>query len=193
MKQLNWDVTKDQYLKSTEIDIHSAYHEHLSSQEITPKELFSNKRKYRIDALELAIKKTNKKRLHGTILEVGAGDGWCSAYILKEHDIDHIYTMEINEPAVNKLIPKVLDVVGVDKSKVTLVQGSFNNIPLKDHFDFVIGMGAIHHSENLFGTLREIFESLKPGGWLIAQEPYMSDDIKNEYYTKRKCCQVSDR
>lgn len=182
----NWTPESDIFLKKKEVEIHDHYHKALSEKDVTYSGIFSKHRRFRAEALGIAIEKANAK-IKGKVLEVGAGDGWCSAYLLKNFSmIDHIHTMEINHSAVNNLIPKVLEAFEVDRNKSTLVLGSFNNIPLENHFDFVIAMGALHHSSNLYLTYKNIYKSLKPGGWLFAQEPAMPNDINNDYYILRE-------
>lgn len=186
MSYLNWMPENDRHLKKTEIEIHNKFHEQIANEEITLKTLFETPtRKFRIDALNEAIRLSEVK-IKGKILEVGAGDGWCSAYVGRNYSIEEIYTMEINIPAVELLIPKVFKIAGVDPDKTKTVLGTFNNIPLKNHFDFVFVMGALHHSSNLYITFKNIYECLKPGGWLIAQEPYMINETQNSYYYKRE-------
>ena len=70
--------------------------------------------------------------------------------------------------------------------KDELVLGSFNSIPLVEKFDFVLAFGALHHSSNLQKTLDECFKALKPGGHLIAQEPYSSDETPNSFFVEMK-------
>ena len=63
--------------------------------------------------------------------------------------------------------------------------GSFNQIPVTSFFDFVVAMGALHHSTNLLRTLQECAKALKPGGFLIAQEPASEDSATNEEFLAR--------
>ncbi len=186
MKFENWTPENDKFLKIKEIEIHNKYHEDIASSEITLATLFETPtRKFRIDALKEAISKVGAP-IQGKVLEVGAGDGWCSAYLCRNYNIDEIFTMEINEAAIHKLIPKVFEVAKVDINKATLILGSFNDIRLKSHFDYVFVMGALHHSSNLYATFKNIYNCLKPGGWLIAQEPYMHNQALNNFYHKRE-------
>lgn len=184
MQFLDWLPENDKLLKKKEIEIHNAYHNQVSESIQSKNDVFSH-RKFRIDALEKAISFIDTP-IQGTLLEVGAGDGWCSAYLLSQYaSIQAMHTMEINDAAVQKLIPHVFKTVDVDLDKVTVVKGSFNDIQLKDTYDFAFAMGALHHSENLFKTMRELFLSLKPGGYLIAQEPYCLNDVKNNAFYMR--------
>ena len=185
MEYENWLPDEDNFLKKKEIEIHDKFHNSLASKNITKENLFETEtRKFRINALEKAINRSNAE-IKGNILELGAGDGWCSAYLLLNYNFSRIFTMEINESAIKKLIPKVFDVCQVDHSKSTLVLGSFNNIKKDNFFDYVFVMGALHHSENLYLTFKNIYQCLKPGGWLIAQEPYMHNQTNNSFYFNR--------
>ncbi|GAB3034878.1 class I SAM-dependent methyltransferase [Bowmanella dokdonensis] len=181
---LDWSPSTDSLLKVKERELHAGLHSHISENERTADRILAN-RQFRIDALERILKEKGI-RLKGEILEVGAGDGWCSAYIAKtKKEVRTIYTMECNEPAVTKLIPQTFQLLGIPDDKVVYVLGSFNNIVLKDKFDFVVAMGALHHSSNLKRTLSEIYSAIKPGGFLIAQEPYMADQTPNAFYYKQ--------
>ena len=137
MEYENWLPDEDNFLKKKEIEIHDKFHNSLASKKITKENLFETEtRKFRINALEKAINRSNAE-IKGNILELGAGDGWCSAYLLLNYNFSRIFTMEINESAIKKLIPKVFDVCQVDHSKSTLVLGSFNNIKKDNFFDYV--------------------------------------------------------
>lgn len=185
MKFKDWSPENDKYLKKKEIEIHDVYHADSASKDLTEKDIFSFSRTHRINSLNHAVRKIGKGKIDGHVLEVGAGDGWCSAYILKNHNPKSVHIMEINDSAIQKLIPKVLQTIGQAEKDITLVKGSFNHIPEKETFDYVIAMGAIHHSANLYKTMSQIYECLVPGGWFIAQEPYMTDDTPNDFFYSR--------
>lgn len=184
MQILDWSPEQDKLLKKKEIEIHELYHSKASDKIRSRADVFGH-RQFRINALEQGLQFI-KKSVSGQVLEVGAGDGWCSAYLLDKYpSIEHMYTMEINDAAIQSLIPHVMNTVDVDINKVSLVKGSFNNIPLKGFYNFAFAMGALHHSEHLFATMRELYLALQPGGILIAQEPYCVNSVRNAAYHKR--------
>jgi SAM-dependent methyltransferase len=186
MKYLDWDISADVHLKKMEIELHEVLHEKRSSDVKSKNELFKSKY-FRIGALEKAFQKTGikSKKSLGRVMDIGAGDGWCSAYLLDRYHVDELYVMEISESSLKKLIPSTLKLSESSLDNVNLVKGSFNEIRLTNELDIVIAMGALHHSANLYKTAKEIYKSLKPGGYLIAQEPFMSNTTLNKFYNDR--------
>jgi len=183
MEVIDWSPERDSSIKEKEFLIHEKYHEALVEKYTSERQVFNSFRKFRIHALNRGIKHFGS--LSGDVLEIGAGDGWCSAYVLKNYKVNSIHTMEITEAATNRLIPHVFDICGVDKSRATLIRGSFNQIDSTDAYDHILSMGAIHHSENLQLTLDNVYNALKPGGVFIAQEPGMIDSTPNSFYHSR--------
>ncbi len=185
LKTEEWKVECDATLKSGELKIHEKLHDHMSRQPASTVEGLLASKRNRVSAIELALTDM-KTDFHGKILEVGAGNGWCSAYLCSRFPrIEHAHVLEIDRPAVERLIPQTMEVFGIESFRYTTVRGSFNQIPRTDYFDFVVAMGALHHSENLYCTLRSLFQSLRMGGYLIAQEPMVPDLTPNSYYDRR--------
>ncbi|MHB1206788.1 MAG: class I SAM-dependent methyltransferase [Rhodospirillaceae bacterium] len=117
--------------------------------------------------------------ISGTVLEVGAGTGWCSSLISTLPGVDKVYAVDYDPIAVERLMPQVQKALGAQGHKIERVLGSFNHIPLDSEVDYVFSIGALHHSENLFHTLSECFKALKPGGCLVAAEPTFADSETN--------------
>lgn len=186
MRTIDWSPKSDEFLKAKEIEIHEIYHQNLANKEIAQQRLLGqHKRIERIKYLNKAIENIGHP-IGGRVLEVGAGDGWCSAYMINQFPaINELNIMEVNRPAVEQLIPKSIASVNGDLSKVVTILGSFNNIRFQNEMDFIIAMGALHHSGNLGLTFKSMYQALKPGGWLIAQEPYMLDETPNTFYFER--------
>lgn len=105
----------------------------------------------------------------GRVLEVGCGAGFSARYLENRYDI----------------------FVGVDYSKELVdiarernaVEGaSFVAQNIKDYrpehlFDTVIMIGVLHHFDDVGSTLKHICGFLRPGGWLVANEPQASNVI----------------
>jgi SAM-dependent methyltransferase len=182
MKKENWNPEEDRYLKSGERELHQFLHSTRTNESFDWQKILGKK-----DRRWLPFQRAASKcgGIRGRVLEVGAGDGWCSAAVLRHYEVEESYIMEIDEAAIDSLIPETLRKFEVDDRNVTLVLGSFNSIPHVDYFDFIIAMGSLHHSENLFVTLRSLWSALKAGGFLLSQEPAMADSTSNEFYRRR--------
>jgi 2-polyprenyl-3-methyl-5-hydroxy-6-metoxy-1,4-benzoquinol methylase len=182
---LKWFPENDLYTKTKELEIHALLHDKNSKDERNAEQILAGKRKIRAEALEKALTTFNRK-INGKVLEIGAGDGWCSAYLAKNKIFEELYVMECNLPAVEQLIPKTFEILSAPTDRINLVHGSFNYINKDINFNVIVAMGALHHAKNLFHTFKECYEALRPGGFLIAQEPYMLDSTKNEFYFERE-------
>jgi len=183
MQTINWQPERDPFLKDGERTLHHELHR-IRSERLGDLQSVLNAKAPRRASLDAAIAKLARKP-HGSLLEVGAGDAWASAYLMTQFDFREVYIMEIDSSAVEHLIPQTLDLFNVDTSKVTTVLGSFNQIPLANHFDYIIAMGALHHSANLLRTMDALYRALKPGGVLLSQEPSMLDETPNAFYLEK--------
>ena len=55
-----------------------------------------------------------------------------------------------------------------DQKNITIMEGSFNEIPLPDSsVDFIVEENTFHHSNDLDMTLKECLRVIKPGGKMI--------------------------
>ncbi len=124
-------------------------------------------------------------KLYGNILDVGAGNGYASIWIAKNcPDVTEIVALDASQPAVSQLIPRNAEYHQVS-NRVLPKLGSFDDLGESKKFNFVVAMGALHHSKNLFTTLSSIGKAIKPGGYLIAQEPAMPDSTTHEDYQRK--------
>ena len=111
------------------------------------------------------------KNFTGVGAEIGAGTGMHSAIISRIPTVEKIYCVDYSKEDVEILMPVVFDKMNADLTKIVRVIGSFNAMELDNNsLDFIIALGALHHSEDLRRTARECYRVLKPDGWLIASE-----------------------
>ena len=174
---INWHPEKDPHLKTGERKLHHQLHT-LKSNDLTA-------RKDRLAHIALG-ESIAKKKITGMVLDIGCGNGYSSVHVAKTRDIKQIHAMECDVPAVDKLIRKNFTTNKVPESKYELILGSFNNIRNKNYYDFVIALGAIHHSGNLLRTMKEVYSSLKMNGIFIAHEPYMVDTTPNRTFISKE-------
>lgn len=99
------------------------------------------------------------------ILDVGCGTGQTAAYLADQYG-SKVTGIDINPIMVEKAKNRMKK----NRLPVEIIQGSIENIPLKDSkFDFIISESVLSFV-NTQKALKEIFRLLKNGGQLIANE-----------------------
>ncbi|MFZ5553424.1 MAG: class I SAM-dependent methyltransferase [Bacteroidota bacterium] len=176
MKYLDWKIDTDaENIREGAIELRAKtaenmYYKAMDSEKKAHKYVTADRNKWRsavISKMELVF----NKKIHGRVIEIGAGTGWCSALLSKNEPVKEVYVLDYDRYSVEVLMPMVFKNLGADESKLVPVLGSYNKMMCPDnHFDFVISIGAIHHSENLRATFSECYRALAPGGILVATE-----------------------
>jgi 2-polyprenyl-3-methyl-5-hydroxy-6-metoxy-1,4-benzoquinol methylase len=126
------------------------------------------------------------------VLEVGAGIGTFSSFLLGLMNVRELTTLE---PAVN-LFP-LLDRRFSEDSRVKCVNGYLHDYPPSEDIDTVVSINVLEHIENDGGFLRSAQQVLAPGGTILLFTPampmlYGSLDRQfghNRRYTKRGLAQ----
>ena len=176
-KCVKWDIDADVgNVRNTAIElrgkvVRNVYLKAFSSPAAAKSFLDSPRTSWRSRCLEKA-EMFHGKDISGTIVEIGAGTGWCSAVLSRKQNVDKVYALDYDTVSVDELMPIVFNQLEADKTKIIRVIGSYNAMNLNDNtVDCVVSIGALHHSENLQSTLTECSRILRPGGILIASEP----------------------
>ena len=177
---LDWrNEIQDLYINSEELRLHESLHQSRTEMDIDG--LMKNPRLKLISHIENIL----GHKIHGHVLDLGAGSGYLSAWLGLNRNIQEVIALECTETAVRKLIPQLVAAVEVENNKVVTALGSFSDIPLSDYFDFIVAFGSLHHSKNLLRTLTQCYKSLKPGAFLVAQEPVADDGVSNREFIQR--------
>lgn len=138
---------------------------------------------FRYDCLKLSEKIIGQE-IHGTVLEIGAGTGINSCIVSKNVSVEKVYVLDYSKVCVEELITFVIEKFGLlenEKKKLYPIVGSFNDIKLPNNsIDYILAMGALHHSEDREITLNEIYRVLKLGGYLIACERANLNTLTNK-------------
>jgi ubiquinone/menaquinone biosynthesis C-methylase UbiE len=104
-------------------------------------------------------------------LELGAGTCTLSLTLSREPWIDSMHCTDISAHRMNTLAETVAKHVAGRIDLLSFGEADFSN-PLDfpdGRFDVVLFDAALHHSRNMWNTLRECHRVLSPGGMLIAQ------------------------
>lgn len=153
---------------------------------------------WRRRTLEL-LEKHGSIKIRGKVLEIGAGTGWCAGLMSKRPAVEEVYALDYEETCVHALMPLMHLIQEADCAKIVRVLGSYNSMRCESGaFDFVISMGALHHSENLHATFSECARVLKPGGFLVGLERCEYDtlttkaeqDLMNQPVSRGKIAQL---
>lgn len=152
----------------------------LSSKEKIIKWLNSSRtvwRKRTLEKFELFL----GEEISGEVMEIGAGTAWCSALLSKKEKVTLVNTLEFDLFSIKELIPKVFEALETKSNKVQPILGSFDDIRLKENsLDYIFAMGALHHSQNLLNTYKQLYRVLKPGGKILISDMTYSNNMTLE-------------
>jgi len=121
----------------------------------------------------------NSEKLHGRILDIGAGEGITDLSIVLRYQPQELVALDIVDYI--KELPRVARENGLPLQKIpdnfTFLQQSCEEIPYADEsFDVVISWGSLEHIAGGYRkTLDEVYRVLKPGGlFFVAPGLYYS-------------------
>ena len=173
---MKWDMENDASILSSAVELTDAQARHRYLKDFSGmnygqiEEIIEKRVKVFIKATAIM-----DEDYHGTILEMGCGQGVVSACLSRMPKVEKVLALDYSRVCVEELTPIVFDKLGADENKIVRILGSFNDMKLKDNsIDFIVSCGTLHHSEDLLKTARECYRVLKPGGWCVH-----SDRIRN--------------
>ena len=106
------------------------------------------------------ILKFCRDKIQGRVLDVGCGDGFFTAQILKRFNLKNIYGLDISQKAV--------DFARFKHPEIKFQQSALNHIPEETNsIDSITMIEVIEHLVDIEGTLKELFRVMKPGGILL--------------------------
>ncbi len=151
--------------------------------EVIYSEIFQRQR-----SIEIILKKSclvSGKHFCGIGADLGAGSGIGAAILSKYSTVNKVYAVDYSKEFIKRIMPITFQKLKADSSKIIRVVGSYNHIKLRDEtLDFAIEIGAFHHSEDIYSTLKELYRVLKPGGWFVALERAHRNNRHNSYLEK---------
>lgn len=127
------------------------------------------------------------------VLDLGAGSCTTSLILSRETFVREIVAADLSTQRMQQMMPHTQAIFGGQPDKLDLREINMNDeLPLEsDSFDLVLMDAALHHSRNIWLTLREIRRILKPQGYFVAQrEHYVSPLTAG--YSFRKLLQTDE-
>jgi len=97
------------------------------------------------------------------VLEVGCGAGFSARYL------EGLYSEFVGIDYAENLIACAQEYNGTDRAHFLAVHAK--EYRPDQAFDVVLMVGVLHHFDEIEKTLRDILTLVKPGGWILANEP----------------------
>ena len=147
-----------------------------------------------VDALFKKAELVIGQSITGIAADVGSGTGIGAAALSKFDKIKEVYAIDYSEEHVRSIMPLTFKHFDADEGKITRIVGDFNNIKTPDNFfDSIFGVGALHHSENLDFTLKELRRVLKPSGHIILADRAYPNRVTDEFLNGLLDTQMTDK
>jgi 2-polyprenyl-3-methyl-5-hydroxy-6-metoxy-1,4-benzoquinol methylase len=98
-----------------------------------------------------------------TILEAGCGAGFSARYL------EGRFGRFVGIDYADNLITAAKQHNAVPDARFQTA--NIKHLDLNESFDAVVMIGVLHHLDDMDAAMRELVGALKPGGWLLANEP----------------------
>lgn len=120
-----------------------------------------------------------------SILDAGCGVGF-GAQVLAKHTQSDVCGISVSEREINFARLNLPDSL---KNKVSFVQQSFDQAQ-SQHWDCIVAVESLKHSEDLQRSLAALLASLKPGGTLLLVEDILTTSLERPSHINaaRKLC-----
>lgn len=98
-----------------------------------------------------------------SILEAGCGAGFSARYLQSR------FGRFVGIDYADKLIDTAKEHNALDNTRFETA--NIKDMDLGERFDTVVMIGVLHHLDDIDTAMQQMVQTLKPGGWLLANEP----------------------
>jgi len=103
-----------------------------------------------------------------TVLDLGGGTGWLSAYMSNFEAVSRIYLVDSSRHFLLSMMPGIVKLMDGKAEKIVPIEGLFSPLLFEDKsLDAVVLSSALHHADNMEHLLIETRRVLKDEGVLM--------------------------
>jgi ubiquinone/menaquinone biosynthesis C-methylase UbiE len=117
-----------------------------------------------------------------TVLDLGAGTGWLSAFLSKYECVARVDALDSDRDNLELMLPQITELLGGVKGKIKPCLGLMEPLPFPDEsYDLIAASSSIHHTTNLFSAVAGLRRILKREGVLLLlnETPRTFDEYLN--------------
>jgi ubiquinone/menaquinone biosynthesis C-methylase UbiE len=103
-----------------------------------------------------------------TILDLGGGIGWLSAFLSRFENVSKIYLLDSSRHFLQNMVPSIVSIMSGKIDKIVTIEALFSPLFFEEKsLDMVVICSTLHHADNIASLLLEIKRVLKDDGVLL--------------------------
>lgn len=103
-----------------------------------------------------------------TVLDLGGGIGWLSAYLSTFENVWKIYLLDSSRHFLENMAPEIVRIMKGEPQKIETVEALLSPLFFEDgSLDVVVICATLHHADNMESLLLEVNRVLKDDGVLL--------------------------